>query len=398
MPAAHTAHPNAPLGLERARLLRTLRSAYLERAHRLPPATIIYRVRRYDFQESLLAGLEVVQAGPVRAAWLLARSRVSELEINEPLMLSSLPGSALAVASLRLRSLLGGPRATIVSYAMENADPFGRPPAGSAKERLRRSVDGALARFVWGQLDRVAFATDSARGTYGSALPEPRDRTVTTLIPALPAPCSCEHDTVRELPRVLFVGALVERKGVLRVLEAWDSVRERVPGARLCIIGKGVLEGRARSAADRDDSIELIIDPDRSEIHRHLRRSGVLVLPSQPTPTWREQIGLPIVEGLAHGCTVVTTTETGLAGWLADHGHGVLEPASGPSELADALVSALRAGRSASEVTADLPTTDGRLAADAWLFSAARPEPRGELVAASEPRARPTRRLRSGGL
>lgn len=398
MPSAHVAQATAPLFRKRVRLLRTLRSAYLERAHRLPPATIIYRVRRYDFQESLLEGLEVVQAGPVRAAWLLACSRVSELEINEPLMLSSLPGSALAVASLRLRSLVGGPRVTIVSYAMENADPFSRAPGEAMRLKLRRVFDIALARFVWGQIDRVAFATDTARGTYGSALPAPRNRTVTALIPALPAPCSCEHDTERGVPRVLFVGALVERKGVRRVLESWASVRDQVPDARLCIIGKGGLEGRVRAAADRDDSIELMIDPDRSEIHRNLRRSGVLVLPSQPTPTWREQIGLPIVEGLAHGCAVVTTTETGLAGWLAGHGHGVLEPASSPSELADALVSALRAARSASAVTADLPATDGRLAADAWLFSAARREPGGQLVAAGVPRARPTRRLRGGGL
>lgn len=396
MPAAHAAQ--APPGLERARLLRTLRSAYLERAHRLPPATIFYRVRRYDFQESLLDGLEVVQAGPVRAAWLLARSRVSELEINEPLMLSSLPGSALAVASLRLRSVLGGPRAMIVCYAMENADPFGRAPGASVRLRLRRTVDGALARFVWRQLDRVAFATDSARSTYTGALPAPAGRTVTTLIPALPAPCPCEHDAERDVPRVLFVGALVERKGVLHVLEAWASVRDRVPGARLSIIGKGALEDRARSAADRDASIELMIDPDRGEIHRLLRGSGVLVLPSQPTPTWREQIGLPIVEGLAHGCTVVTTSETGLAGWLADHGHGVLDPASGPSALSDALVAALAAERSASAVTADLPATDGRLAADAWLFSAAQPEPRAGNVAAGVPPARPIHRLRGGAL
>lgn len=397
MASLNAAPKSAPRVVERARLLRTLRSAYLERAHRLPPATIIYRVRRYDFQESLLDGLEVVQAGPCRAAWILARSRVSELEINEPLMLSSLPGSALAVASLRLRSLLGGPRAMIVSYAMENADPFSRSATGSARQRLRRVVDGVLARFVWGQLDRVAYATDSARATYGSALPAPGHHTVTTLIAALPAPCSCEYEIEQGIPRVVFVGALVERKGVLCVLESWAVVRDRVPGARLCIIGKGILEGRVQSAADRDDSIELMIDPDRSEIHRHLRRSGVLVLPSQPTPTWREQIGLPIVEGLAHGCTIVTTTETGLAGWLADHGHGVLKPDSSASELAEALISALRGARSASAVTADLPATDGRLAADAWLFSP-RMESRGESSVVSGPRARLIRRLRSAGL
>lgn len=358
-----------PVRMERARLYHTLRSAYLERAHKLPPAAIIYRVRRYDFHEELLAGLDVVQAGPVRAAWLLSRSPATRLEINEPLMLSSVAGSALAILGLRVRSLFGGGRASVVSYAMENCDPSTRPAGRSLRARLRRSWDGALARFVWAQLDRVAYATDAARITYGAALPAPAAGTLSTLIPALPAACDCANEEDRTSPRVVFLGALVERKGFLLLLEAWPSVKEQMPGARLSILGKGVLEQVARDAAAGDPAIELWIDPDRSEIHRQLRRGSVLALPSQPTPLWREQVGLPIVEGLAHGSVIVTTTETGLADWLSRHGHGVIAPGSGPGELADALVLALQEGRSAASVTADLPAIDGRLAADAWLFA-----------------------------
>ena len=110
------------------------------------------------------------------------------------------------------------------------------------------------------------------------------------------------------------------------------------------------------------------IDPARAQIHAQLRRSRVLVLPSQPAPGWREQVGLPICEGLAHGCTIVTSTETGLAGWLAFHGHRVESPAVPADDWAGALALALRQGRPASAVLDDLPIVDGRLAADAWLF------------------------------
>jgi glycosyltransferase involved in cell wall biosynthesis len=102
-------------------------------------------------------------------------------------------------------------------------------------------------------------------------------------------------------------------------------------------------------------------------VHRALRRAAVLVLLSQPTPTWREQVGLPLVEGLAHGCTVVTTAETGLADWLAAHGHTVLAPDAAPATVVAAVVEALAAGRPAASVLADLPDDDGRQAAEAWL-------------------------------
>jgi len=356
----------------RARLYRTLRSAYLERAHLLPEATILFRVKRYDFQESLVDGLAVIQAGPVRAAWLLARSPVTTLEINEPLMLSSVWGSSLAIIGLRARAVLGGPRATIVSYAMENSNPLLRPVGEEG--RLRRFATARLSRFVWRHTDRIAFGTDAARITYDSALRRPARRIETTVIPALPAPCQCPVDDGPGGPRVVFLGALVVRKGFLDLLEAWPSVTAQVPGARLTIIGKGALEDRARQAAEQDSAIELVIDPPRTEIHRHLRRASVLALPSQPTASWREQIGLPIVEGLAHGCTVVTTTETGLAGWLTEHGHNVVAPGAGVPALADSVVHALqkRAEGAAAGLMDDLPGVDGRLAADAWMFTAAR--------------------------
>ena len=81
-----------------------------------------------------------------------------------------------------------------------------------------------------------------------------------------------------------------------------------------------------------------------------------------------EQVGLPIVEGLAAGCRVVTTTETGIADWLSAHGHRTLSVPTTPQALADALVAALDDQRPPAEIVADLPALDGRLDADRRLF------------------------------
>ena len=351
---------------ERARLYQTVRTAHLERARALAPATILYRATRYDFDHALARDLDLVAAGPVRAAWLLARSGVRQLEVNEPLMLASLRRTALVLAVLRLRRLVGGPGIRCVSYAIENADPFARPATGPA--RLTRVQNRLLARFVWSALDRVVFGTEAAERTYTAAFGVSTGPARRTVIPALPAPCACRGGQPERAHTVVFLGALADRKGFPLLLDTWPYLKERLPGVRLLILGSGPLEHRARHLAATDGAVEVQVDPARAVIHAELRRSRVLVLPSQPAPGWREQVGLPICEGLAHGATIVTSTETGLAGWLSGHGHEVLTPSAPPREWARAIDHALRQNRARSAVLHDLPPVDGRLAADAWVF------------------------------
>lgn len=351
----------------RARLYRTIRTAHLEQVRELTPATVIYRATRYDFDTTAAVGLDLRRAGPVRAAVMLARSTVTEFEVNEPLMRYGVRGAALAVAALRLRGALGGPRASIVSYGIENFDPFS-PPRDGLRSRSSAVLDLALTRFVWARLDRMAFGTTASRDLYHRVLGPLGDRASEIVIPTLPAACDCA-DTGRSGDRVIFVGAFSGRKGFDVLERAWPHVLERRPASRLHVLGKGPLEAAARSWADRDGTIDLEVDPSRQRIHERLRGSQVLVLPSQPQSTWREQLGLPITEALSHGCSIVTTAETGLASWLEGHGHSVIAAGGSETELAEAIVAQLDRRRPSADVTADLPERDGRLAADDWLFA-----------------------------
>jgi glycosyltransferase involved in cell wall biosynthesis len=357
------------LQLDRARLYDQVRTAHLERAHRLTPAAIVYGSRRYDFDDRLAEGLGVIQAGNIAAAALLARSGVTVLEVNEPLNIAALPRTVLVLAALRLRGMFTRRHPLVVTYAIENMDPFGLGEFTKRRTRIRRRIERRLARFVWRRIDRIAYGTAAARALYRAIFPVARR--AETLISALPESCTCESWTAREPHRVVFLGALNERKGFPLLLDAWPLIRERDPRAQLTILGKGPLEERAAAAARTDPSIELVIDAPRDEIHRQLGRSQVLTLPSQPRPDWREQVGLPIIEGLAHGCSIVTTTETGIAGWLTEHGHGVIDPRCMPAEFAASILHQLEGGASAQLILASLPREDGRLAADRWMFAPA---------------------------
>lgn len=373
MPPATLRHP-------RARSYTVLRTAHLERARDFRPASILYGRRRYDFDPSLAEGLDLHPTSPPAVlAALLRNPRVTAVEVNEPLQLDALPRSLAVVAAARLRKLRGRPL-QVVSYAIENRDPFDRAAraqlvrgAGAvtaAKRRVKLAGQLAGARLLAASLDRLAFGTPGAESLYrrrlGPALRGVAQRT----LPALPAPCTCPHRD-RDADRVLFVGALHSRKGITQLLAAWPGVLAARPSARLLVLGAGDLLPEVRDVAAQPavaGSVEVVVDPPRAEIHAAQRSASVAVLLSQRSPRWREQVGLPVVEGLAHGCAVVASTETGLADWLAGHGHRVLDPDCGPELLAQAVVAALTEGRSAGDVLGDLPAVDGRRTADEWLL------------------------------
>lgn len=358
----------------RARLYHQLRSAHLERAAQLAPATILYGRHRYDFDPTLADRLHLVRARGWRAALYLLRHPVSVLEVNEPLMTGSVRSTAWALLGLRIGRLLGAPATRVVAYAIENLDPRGLPPAERLRHRLAQRLDLGLGRLVWRRLDRIAYGTAASRELYRRALPQSGRRPLSTLVPALPAPAA-DAEAAADRDRVLFLGAFVPRKGLPLVLQSWPAVRRHCPDARLVVVGQGALQPLVEAAARGDDSIEVVVDPPRARVRELLRTSRVLVLPSQPAPRWREQVGLPLVEGLSYGCTLVTTAETGLAGWLADRGHRVVDADADPATLATALASAFRQPLDPAQVLASLPAEDGRLAADAWLFATGEPEP-----------------------
>lgn len=352
----------------RARLYRSARTAHLERAAALPPALLLFDRRRYDFDEELARSVGAVEAGAWRSARILGRAAVRTLEINEPSAVEGVRRSALALAWLRLGMLVGRRRPTVVSYAIGNSDPFDEPVTGTWRRRLGRRVDHVLMRYVWQECDRVAYGTQAAADAYAAAFGRHRRPLDTTVLPALPVACDCVDDAARRPARVVFLGDFSERKGFPLVAAAWPDVASRHAGAELVVLGKGRLEPLAHELAAQP-SVRLVVDPPRERIHAELASAGVLTLPSQRSGRWREQVGLPIVEGLAHGCVVVTTDETGLADWLRAHGHTVLAADADASVLADALVATLAAARDPQDVRDDLPSCDGRLAADTWMFA-----------------------------
>jgi glycosyltransferase involved in cell wall biosynthesis len=117
--------------------------------------------------------------------------------------------------------------------------------------------------------------------------------------------------------RVLFVGQLVQRKGLKYLLEAWEQLRLR--DAELVLVGRGPIDRILSSQPPRGVRIEQAVS--REKLRAHFQQSHLMCLPSLV-----EGFGLVILESLACGTPVVTTPNTGGMDVLRDGREGFIVP------------------------------------------------------------------------
>ncbi|MGZ6803065.1 MAG: glycosyltransferase [Nocardioidaceae bacterium] len=347
-----------------------LRSAHLERLQARSGQRLLY-VRPYpDLDEALLAaaGDRVQRVGLLGAAAAVISPRGPLLlEVNEPLMLPAWPLLLVLRVALGVRRLLRRGDTRCVAYAIENLSPA---DALAARTGLPTTVSARAAALVCGVLvrglDGLVFGTRGAQDVYARTAPGPVAALDTQLVTPLSAPCGCRERHAKTPCSLLFVGELSERKGLPLLLEALELVPRDVA---VTLVGSGpLLEDVERWAAGRP-GVRVLTGASREQVHDELSAAQVLVLVSQTSRAWREQVGLPIVEGLAHGCTVVASDATGVADDLRTRGHLVLDSGCPPESLAAALVEALAHPLPVEQVLASLPAEDGRAQADELLYA-----------------------------
>ena len=150
---------------------------------------------------------------------------------------------------------------------------------------------------------------------------------------------SARHDP----PVILFVGEMLERKGVLVLLDALDLLRERYDGPwEIRIVGNDTVG----LDPDKDRVIEAVrarglggamTGPiPREEVYRHLSESDVFVF-----PTFVEGQPFSVIESLAAGVPIVGSDIPTVADMVTDGVHGRLVPPRDADALAEALAEVL---------------------------------------------------------
>lgn len=359
------------------RIRPELRAEHVKRAQRMTPAFTLYFDEKYDLGTTSVPSA-FRRVGLFSCLRTLSLSDASVLEVPEPLWLRFAAKNLLILAVWRISGVIRHRRRVSVTYAIENNDLTNLLwPSGKSYpliETLARMGAGALMRLT---LSRIAFGSTASRDLYHSlsGVKKIPYRLIEEL-PGKPVGASSAGGRTESQARAIFIGMLDDRKGVLDLMEAWTAVERAVPQALLTIVGDGKhAETVSKWCSQQPERRVFTGFIQHNDVVPLLAESDVVVAPSRRAGRWREQIGLPIIEGLSVGLTVVTTDETGLAHWLRDKGHAVIPESTVQRDLADELARALLSPLRREDVLATLPEMPGRIAADAWLhsMSAARP-------------------------
>jgi glycosyltransferase involved in cell wall biosynthesis len=132
-------------------------------------------------------------------------------------------------------------------------------------------------------------------------------------------------------PCVLFVGRLVEAKGVRDAVSAW---RQSGVGLPLVLAGTGPLRAELERLAAEGEAVEVLGWVGRERLPAVYARARALVMP----PRWQEPFGIAGLEALAHGVPVVAWESGGIGEWHP--GPGLVRWGDVPA-LAGALRSAV---------------------------------------------------------
>jgi len=170
--------------------------------------------------------------------------------------------------------------------------------------------------------------------------------------------------------RVLYVGRLVQRKGVATLLEAVAAV----PEATLTIVGDGPERARLETAGSLvGERVHFLGARSPQEVLDLHGEHHVIAAPSLPYPRGGEGTPTAVLDAMAAGLVPLGSRTGGLADLLASGEHGVLVPSDNP----DALAAALRRLADTPETLADLSRSARAVTREyAWPQSAARLEAR----------------------
>ena len=143
-------------------------------------------------------------------------------------------------------------------------------------------------------------------------------------------------------PLLIFVGRIVDEKGVDDLLAAMALLRHQLPSVRALIIG----DGQDRPAMERaavtrgvDDLVTFTGWIDAQQVPAHLRAADIFVGPSRTSAQgWIEAQGLTFLEAMAAQVPVIATRRDGIVDAVIDGKTGLLVPERAPEAIAAAVL------------------------------------------------------------
>ena len=293
--------------------------------------------------------LSLSQGSTVRK---LQRNGISVTVIDEPDDATATGAVAAFLAELRpeivhnhmYRAELVGTRAAIALGEIGRPRPYIVSTVHSS--RVRSEEDRRILRLLTPRIDRLIAVS---RSIVDKLRQEGRDTAPISLIHNgvdlerydHQEPCCTlreEYGLPSEGPIVGVVARLEPEKGHPTLLEAWPSVLAVVPDATLLVVGEGsrrdALEAMTRELRIAD---RVVFTGRRDDVPAVTAALDIAVLPS-----YREALGLTILEAMALSRPIVASNVGGIPEMVEDGVTGLLVPPHDAEALAAAIVRLLR--------------------------------------------------------
>ena len=111
---------------------------------------------------------------------------------------------------------------------------------------------------------------------------------------------------IRQGLTFLFIGQLVDRKGIKELLSVWSKHIVQYPEDNMLVIGKGILEPSLREKYEADESIRIIGGINYDELYKYYALCDVFIM-----PTLEDNWCLVIPEAMACGKPVACSIYNG---------------------------------------------------------------------------------------
>jgi glycosyltransferase involved in cell wall biosynthesis len=207
------------------------------------------------------------------------------------------------------------------------------PPRSLDRMKIR------LKREIWQFQHKIASAIILSTP---AALEKIRNRPgCNTKIHVIPYGVDTDQFAASPLPQqkvILFVGSLMQHKGVFVLLEAFRQVQRAFPDCTLLLAGDGSEKEKARRTAatlENPASVQFLGRVAHEDLPAVMRQCSVFCIPS-----FGEAFGLVALEAMASGRPVVGTDASGL-GYLIDEKGGRKVPVGDVDQLAQSLIAIL---------------------------------------------------------
>lgn len=195
---------------------------------------------------------------------------------------------------------------------------------------LRGKTGTLLKRFTLNRADRVSVVSNAMRPVVDELQSRAGAVHVLPMGVELQQRFTPDDSVVREPGLVLFVGRLVEKKGVGILINAFQKLRRDNPGLRMLIAGDGPdrrsLEEQVSGLGLREH-VEFTGALRQDALPALMRRATFFVMPSiQAAGGDQEGLGLVQVEAMGCGCPVISSDLPAIRDVIVDRRTGLLVP------------------------------------------------------------------------